>query len=100
MDISSKPIRKLNEKYQNILFLHDELARAGVPHELSRFLDGWIIIYEKDGVRIGDVTTHFFSYGHETDLMEAYGFQECEDGVIGDLGVDEAFELFKNAHER
>ena len=100
MDISSKPIRKLNEKYQNILFLHDELVRAGIPHELSRFLDGWIIIYEKDGVRIGDVTTHFFSYGHETDLMEAYGFPECEDGVMGDLNVDEAFELFKNAHER
>ena len=100
MDISSRPIKKLNENYRNILVLHDELVRAGIPHELSRFLGGWIIIYERDGLRIGDVATHFFSYGHEADLMEAYGFPECGDGVMGDLNVDEAFELFKNAHER
>lgn len=91
---------KTNLKYKNILILHDKLSQAGIPHELRKLYDGWIIIYrDKNGKRIGDVITHGGSYGEEQDLLEAFGFPECERDDLGYLGVEQAFELFENANE-
>lgn len=88
---------ELNPSYKAILQLEEELTKLGIEHELARLLDGYILFYPSMENRVGDVIEHYGSYGHRNDLMEAYGFPECEDDVIGNLTVEEALELFKKA---
>ena len=90
----------LNENYKTILQLDAELNRLGIEHELKRMLDGWILFYPNKMNRIGDVIEHFGSYGHECDLVEAYGFPECKGDVIANLTFEEALKLFKDADSR
>ncbi len=91
------PIMFLNPNYKSILKLEEELTELGIEHELCRCFDGYILCYPNFYNKIGDVIEHNGSYGHSEDLMEAYGFQECDGDVIGGLTVEEALTLFKNA---
>lgn len=95
------PTEEQNPNYKNILELDKKLTELKIPHKLRRLYDGWQILYFRKGREdeaYGDVVCHCGSYGHEKDLMEAYGFPECEDDVIGYMSVDEALELFINAN--
>ena len=95
-----KYIKELNKNYKNILVLDKLLVDRNIPHHLFRIFDGYqILYYDRNHIRRGDVVTHKYSYGSQNDLMEAYGFTECGDSVIGDLSVNEALNLFINAWE-
>lgn len=96
-DDDTLPFNILNPKYQAILEVDRLLTQESIPHELLRFMDGWKIAYPKqDGCRF-DVIENRASYGHESDLMEAYGYS-VED-VEGYLSVDDAMKLFRKVHE-
>ena len=86
-----------NKNYKSILELDKRLTKAGIPHELAKLYDGWIIGYPNvnKGYKVFDVIEHEGSYGHEEDLMEAYGFG-VEDVEVVD--IDKAFTLFANVH--
>ena len=73
------------------------LTEKGIKHELARLYDGYIIYYPHEEDRVGDVIEHEGSYGHNHNLMEAYGFKECRGDIIPNLTVDEALELFEKA---
>lgn len=91
---------ELNPNYKSILELEKRLIDLNIEHELHRMDDGYIIYYPNHIDRIGDVIEHRFSYGNEVDQMEAYGFEECGDDVLGYLSVDKALELFINADKK
>ena len=91
------PCEKLNKSYHTILLLDVELSKLEIEHELARLYDGYIIYYPNKHDRVGDVIEHHGSYGNEYDLLEAYGFQECNDDVLGCLTIEKALELFKKA---
>lgn len=91
------PYDKLNKSYHSILLLDRELSELEIEHELVRLYDGYIIYYPNIINRVGDVVEHKNSYGHERDLLEAYGFPECNDDVLGYLTLEETLELFKKA---
>lgn len=88
----------LNPNYQAILNLHVKLLENTIPHEILRLMDGWKIAYPNQEECIFDVIEHYGSYGHERDLMEAYG--DGFSDVIYDLTVDQAYELFLKVHEK
>jgi len=90
----------VNPEYSAILELDKKLTEAGVPHELERMLDGWIVCYPASALnrRVGDAIQHCGSYGAFHGLMEVYGFGLKEPD--GWCGVDEAFEYFRQAHEK
>lgn len=93
--MSIKNPYELDESYTEILKLDELLTDAGIDHELSRFWDGWQIIYYKDGVRISDAIEHYGSYGHEEDLLEIMGLVEIEDDTVeGYLTADEVFKRY------
>lgn len=85
-------------KYTAILELDKKLTENNIPHALIEIMDGWQILYFKDGMRIGDVIQHRGSYGNYQNLLEVYGFNLAEPD--GWLSVDAAFKYFKEAHER
>ena len=92
---------ELNENYKNILVLEDILNKLCIPHGISRHYDGWIIVYigEDENCK-GDIIITKYSEGHENDLMEAYGFEECGEDVIRYLNIYSALKLFINAYEK
>lgn len=93
----TEPFNILNPRYQAILEVDRLLTEENIPHELLRLMDGWKIAYPKqDGCRF-DVVEHRVSYGHESDLMEAYGYSI--DDVEGYLLVDDAMKLFRKVHK-
>ena len=96
-DDDTLPFNILNPRYQAILEVDRLLTEENIPHELLRLMDGWKIAYPKqDGCQF-DVIEHRGSYGHESDLMEAYGYSI--DDVEGHLSVDDAMKLFRKVHE-
>ena len=91
------PLNILNPRYQAILEVDRLLTEENIPHELLRLIDGWKIAYPKqDGCQF-DVIEHCGSYGHENDLMEAFGYSI--DDVEGRLSVDDAMKLFRKVHK-
>lgn len=88
----------LNPNYQAILNLHVKLLENTIPHEILRLMDGWKIAYPNQEECIFDVIEHYGSYGHEKDLMEAYGDGITD--VADNLSVDEAYKLFLKVHEK
>lgn len=88
----------LNPNYQAILNLHVKLLENTIPHEILRLMDGWKIAYPNQEERIFVVIEHLGSYGHEKDLMEAWG--TGVDDVAGGLRVDEAYEMLLRVHEK
>ena len=89
---------KRNKSYTAILELAEKLKENNIPHELTPYMDGWIIEYPEGGEnRIGDCVEHYGSYGKEQNLMEVYGFGLSEPD--GWLTVEQAFEYFKKASD-
>lgn len=88
----------LNPNYQSILNLHVKLLENTIPHEILRLMDGWKIAYPNQEECIFDVIEHLGSYGHEKDLMEAWG--DGMTGVPSGVDVDEAYEMFLRVHEK
>lgn len=87
------------------------LTCAGIPHDLHKFHEGgWQITYCYDGEwalrrkGCGDVVINDGSYGHESGLLEAMGFditdEEYGDEVVGYLTAEQAFEFFKRQYEK
>lgn len=92
-----KPVNILNPRYQAILEVDRLLTEENIPHELLRLMDGWKIAYPKqDGCQF-DVIENRGSYGHKSDLMEAYGYRVVN--RKGYLSVDDAMKLFRKVHE-
>ena len=87
-----------NENYKAILEMDKILTEKGIPHELSRLFDGWKIDYPNIKDSIFDVIEHGGSYGHQNDLMEAWG--EDFDDVVGWLNVEQALPYFEKAHQK
>lgn len=74
--------------YREILRLDTLLCDAGIPHELSRFYDGWQI-----RARGGDAVQHLGSYGASRDRIEVYGFGLRD--PQGHLTAEQALEYFR-----
>ena len=90
-----------NERYKEIIKLHNMLDNSKIPHEFIKFMDGYQVnYYDKDGVRIADAIEHFGSYGHEQDLLEIMGLLTPEekeyDSVVGWLTAEDVFDRIKN----
>ena len=96
-DNDTEPFNILNPRYQAILEVDRLLTEENIPHELLRLMDGWKIAYPKQNECQFDVIEHLGSYGHESDLMEAYGYSI--DDVEGHLSVDDTMKLFRKVHE-
>lgn len=85
-----------DERYTEIIRLHDMLKAAGIKHEFKKFMDGWQVIYPEDGPeRVMDAVEHFCSYGNEDDLLEIMGLltteEEKHDTVLGNLTAEDVF---------
>lgn len=85
-----------DERYTEIIRLHDMLKAAGITHEFKKFRDGWQVIYPADGPeRVMDAVEHFGSYGNEDDLLEIMGLltpeEEKHDTVLGYLTAKDVF---------
>jgi hypothetical protein len=94
---------ELNDRYKEIIRLHEMLAENDIPHVIRRCLDGWQVCYPE--VRPGDecvvdAVEHLGSYGRELDLLEIMGLltpeEEAEDNIAGYLTAENVFERFKN----
>ena len=88
---------ELNKNYKAILELDKILTEKGIPHKLSRVMDGWKIAYPNNIECIFDAIEHRGSYGHEQDLVEVWG-NGLED-VIGWLNVEQALAHFERVHQ-
>lgn len=87
----------VNENYKAILELDKILTEKGIPHQLSRLYDGWKVDYPNIHDSVLDVIEHGGSYGHQNDLMEAWG--KGVDDVEGWLNVEQALAYFEKAHQ-
>ena len=85
----------INHEYREILRLEKMLANAGIPFEITQFLDGWQICYPEFNERVVSVIEHMGSYGHKEDLLEIMGLltkeEEEYDSVKGYLSADNVF---------
>ena len=89
-----------DSRYTEILKLDSILTEAKIPHVLEKFMDGWQVIYPKNGEeRIADAIEHIGSYGSEENLLEIMGLltpEESEnDCVVGYLTAEDVFNRFK-----
>lgn len=93
-----------DERYTEIIKLHDMLKATEIPHEFKKFRDGWQVIYPEDGpARVMDAVEHFGSYGNEDDLLEIMGLltpeEEKYDIVSGGLTAEDVFARIKEHWE-
>lgn len=102
-DMNDNTALPLNPNYKEILKLHDMLEAEHIPHELSRFYDGYAVCYLVSGdVCICDAVEHCCSYGSKEDLIEILGLaKDDSDGVNteGYLTADEVFQRIKIHYE-
>ena len=85
---------RLDKSYTEILKLDKMLTKANIPHILTRFLDGWQVIYPNNENRVADAIQHFGSYGNTENLIEIMGLVGPEEesyGVLGHLTADDVF---------
>ena len=85
-----------DERYTEIIKLHDMLKAAGITHEFKKFMDGWQVIYPADGpARVMDAVQNFGSYGADENLLEIMGLltpeEEKHDTVLGYLTAKDVF---------
>ena len=86
-----------DERYTEIIKLHDMLITAEIPHEFKRIMDGWQVIYPADGPeRVMDAVQNFGSYGADENLLEIMGLltpeEEKHDTVLGYLTAKDVFD--------
>lgn len=98
---------KTNPKYTEIIRLHEMLEKAGIPHGLGKYMDGWQICYptatRTSKKCVMDAIQHFGSYGKDENLLEIMGLlteEEAEhDSVAGYLTAENVFERIKKHWE-
>lgn len=97
---------RLNDKYKEIIRLHEMLEGNDIPHVIRRCLDGWQVCYpccRSNDECIADAIEHQGSYGREEDLLEIMGLltheEEEYDSVAGYLTAENVFERFKEHWE-
>ncbi len=82
-------------QYTEIYKLAKMLSEAGIPYKFNCIYDGFQVLYPNETDRILSAVQHFFSYGHEKDLIEIMGLltdEEYEiDSVVGELTADNVF---------
>lgn len=83
-------------KYAEILKLDKMLTARKIPHTLTRFMDGWQVIYPEDGERrVMDAVEFDGTYGSNEDLLEIMGLLTPEeqevDTVCGRLTAEDVF---------
>lgn len=79
-------------EYKKIKMLHERLNEEGLNHIFIKNMDGYQIIIELFGKKIGDFVENRISYG-----LEAMGFDIPDNDVQGWISVDEALEMIKGA---
>lgn len=89
-----------NPAYKEIHVLNELLNKAGIPHTMKRFRDGWQICYPVDEKgRVMDAIEYHGSYGVEEDLLEIMGLltpeEKSQESVLGHLTAQEVFERIK-----
>lgn len=80
-------------EYKKIKMLHERLNEEGLNHIFQRNMDGYQIIIEQFGKRIGDFVENRISYG-----LEAMGFDIPDNDVQGWLSVEEAVKMVKGVN--
>lgn len=84
-----------NEKYTEIIQLHNMLEKAEIPHSFGKLYDGYQVIYPNIESRIADAIEHSGSYGEKENLLEIMGLlteEELEeDSVAGYLTAKDVF---------
>lgn len=97
---------QLNPNYKEIGKLLEMLADTDILHSFRRIFDGWQIGYPclpGDDDCVCSVVEHFFSYGHEEDLLEINGLLTDEeqeyDSVVGYLTAEDVFQRIKTHWE-
>ena len=96
----------LNDKYKEIIRLHEMLAENDIPHVIRRWLDGWMVCYPvarplencvMDAIEITG------SYGASEGKLEIQGlltpWEEAHDSVVGYLTAVYVFERIKKHWE-
>lgn len=90
----------LDDKYKEIIRLHEMLAENDIPHVIQRHMDGWQVCYPSVEKCVADAIEHFGSYGRDEDLLEIMGLltpeEDAEDEVAGYLTAENVFERIKN----
>lgn len=79
--------------YDEIMRLHEMLNKAGIPHRVYPWIDGYQIVYSIRNKRVCSVIENEFSSGGKDDLLEIMGLvhvDEYEKYLIG-LGLGAGF---------
>lgn len=90
--------RPLDTRFTTILDLAHRLEEEDIPYDLHRCWSGWQICFEHNGNH-ADIVEHDGSYGHISNLMESYGFEEDNGDVTGYLGIADAMTMIYNFME-
>lgn len=87
---------KTNERYQEIIVLHNMLSASKIPHTFETMYDGWQVIYPNNKDRVADAVEHFGSYGEQDDKLEIMGLltpeEETHDTVLGWLSAKDVYD--------
>lgn len=96
----------LNDKYKEIIRLHEMLEENDIPHVIRRWMDGWMVCYpvaRPSEKCVMDAIEMFGSYGAHEDKLEIQGLLTPEedeyDSIAGYLTAENVFERIKNHWE-
>jgi len=83
-------------QFQQILMLHELLEKQEIPHYITKWYDGWKIVYNRGGIR-GAALQSSRSLGSFYDQIEMVGFglQERK----GFLSALDAYAFFADANK-
>ena len=92
----------LNDKYKEIIRLHEMLEENDIPHVIRRWMDGWMVCYPVARPLencVMDAIEMTGSYGAGEDKLEIQGLltpeEEERDSVAGYLTAENVFERIK-----
>jgi len=85
-----------DEQFQEILMLDELLEKAEIPHYITKWYDGWKIVYNRAGIS-GAALQGGRSLGSFYDQIEVVGFNLPE--RRGFLSALEAFAFFAEANK-
>lgn len=93
-------------EYKSIHQLHAMLSERGIPHEMKELNDGWSIAYPAfdESVRLCSVIEHWYSLGHDMDLLEIHGLLRKDElersRYAGHLTAHDVFMRIENDYNR
>ena len=83
-------------QFQQILMLAELLEKQEIPHYITKWYDGWKIVYNRAGIRGAALQTRK-SLGSFYDRIEIVGFNQPE--RIGFLKAIDAYAFFAEANK-